>query len=131
MISLEFRVGLPLFRGNRQDREVSARHADLTRLEAEREAELRMHTAEVTSELAAWDAARSRIGLYENERLPLARQRSQAALAGFQAGKIELNAVLASHVYEIEVLRGYADVVRELGRTWVFLRYLDETQEPS
>ena len=91
--------------------------------DAEREAELRMHTAEVSNVLAAWDAARSRIDLYENERLPLARQRSQAALAGFGAGTVDMTALLASHVAEIEVKRSYAELMRELGLAWVFLRY--------
>jgi outer membrane protein TolC len=129
MVSLEFRVGLPLFSGNRQDPLISAKRAQLSRLESERETELRMHVAEVTSALAAWDAARQRIQLYEMERLPLARQRSQAALSGFRAGKTELSAVMASHVAELEVQRGYVDLMRELGQAWVYLRYLDVGRE--
>ena len=131
MVSLEFRIGLPLFGGKRQDPQIAARHADLSRLGAEREAELRMHTAEVSDALFAWDAARGRIELYENERLPLARQRSQAALSGFRAGTVDMTALLASHVAEIEVQRSYAELVRELGQAWVFLRYLDTGQEPQ
>jgi cobalt-zinc-cadmium efflux system outer membrane protein len=131
MISLEFRVGLPFFSRYRQDPQISARRANLAQLDAEREAEFRMHAAEVTSALAAWETASKRVALYETERLPLARQRSQAALATFQAGRIELTAVLASHVAEIEVQRGYAELVRELGQAWVFLRYLEIGQEPS
>lgn len=131
MVSLEFRVGLPFFGRNRQDPQISARRADLARLDAEREAELRMHAAELAGALARWDSARQRIELYEAERLPLARQRSQAALAGFQAGRIELTAVLASHVAEIEVQRSYAGLVQELGQVWVFLRYLEVAQEAS
>lgn len=125
MVSLEFRVGLPLFSRYRQDQQIGARRADLTQLDAEREAQLRAHSAEIEGVLATWDAARRRIELYEAERLPLARQRSQAALAGFQAGRTELAAVLASRLAEIEVQRGYVDVKQELGQAWVFLRYLE------
>jgi outer membrane protein TolC len=125
MVSLEFRVGLPLFSRYRQDPAIRAKRAELTRLEAEREAELRMHAAEVAGMLAAWEAAGKRIELYERERLPLARQRSQAALAGFQAGRLELAEVLASHVAEIEARRSYAELVGELGQAWAFLRYLE------
>jgi outer membrane protein, heavy metal efflux system len=131
MVSLEFRVGLPLFSANRQDPLISAKRAQLVRLESERESELRMHTAEVVSALAAWDAAHERIQLYEAERLPLARQRSQAALSAFRAGKTELSVVMASHIAELEVQRGYVELMRELGRAWVFLRYLDLGREPS
>ena len=131
MVSLEFRIGLPLFSGSRQDPLISAKRAQLTRLDAQREAELRMHFAEVTSALAAWDTAHQRIQLYESERLPLARQRSQAALSGFQAGRTELSAVMASHIAEIEVQRSYVELVRELGQAWVFLRYLELGREAS
>ncbi|MGH8179331.1 MAG: TolC family protein [Steroidobacter sp.] len=130
MASLEFRIGLPLFSGNRQDPIISARRAELRQLEAERDVELRMHEAQIVSELAAWDAARERIALYERERLPLARQQSQAALAAFQAGRIELAQALASHVAEVEAHRAYAELTADLGGAWTFLRYL-ETEHPS
>ena len=125
MVSLEFRVGLPLFSRNRQDPMIRAKRAEVSKLEAERDAELRMHTAEVTAMLAGWDAARKRIDLYESERLPLARQRSQAALAAFQAGRVELTSVLASNVAEIEAQRDYVDLVKQLAQAWAFLRYLE------
>jgi len=131
MVSLQFRVGLPLFTRYRQDPVIRAKRAELSQVEAEREAELRMHAAEVTSQLAAWDAARERIELYEGERLPLARQRSQAALAGFQAGRVEFLSVLASQINEIEVQRDYADLLKALGRAWAFLKYLEPGQESS
>lgn len=128
MVSIEFRVGLPLFSRYRQDPMISAKRAERTRLGAERDAELRMHAAEVASQLAAWEAARKRIDLFERERLPLARQRSQAALAGFQAGRVELTSLLASNVAEIELQRSYAALIRELGQAWAFLRYLQPEQ---
>lgn len=124
MVSLEFRVGLPLFSRYRQGAMIRAKRAELTRLEAERNAELRMHAAEVAEMLATWESASKRRDLYERERLPLARQRSQSALAGFQAGRVELTSVLASHVAEIETQRSYAELLTELGQAWTFLRYL-------
>ena len=131
MVSLEFRVGLPLFSGNRQDPLISAKRAQLRRLDSEREAELRMHSAEIASALAVWDTAHQRMQLYESERLPLARQRSQAALSGFRAGRTDLGALMASHIAEIEVQRSYVGLVKELGQAWVFLRYLELGREPS
>jgi outer membrane protein TolC len=131
MVSLQFRVGLPLFSRNRQDPMIRAKRAELSQLEAERDTALRMQAAEVTRQLAAWDAARQRIELYERERLPLARQRSQAALAGFQAGRVEFLSVLASQVREIEVQRDYAELLKALGQAWAFLNYLEPGQESS
>lgn len=131
MVSLEFRVGLPLFSRYRQDPMIRAKRAELSKLEADRDAELRTHTAELTATLAAWDAARKRIALYESDRLPLARQRSQAALAAFQAGRMELTGVLASHVAEIEAQAAYVERVKQLAQSWAFLRYLEPGKDPS
>ena len=128
LVSLEFRVGLPLFSRSRQDPVISARRAELVEIEAERDVVLRAQAAAVTAQLAIWDAARQRIELYEKERLPLARQRSQAAVAGFRAGRIDLLDVLASHVAEIEIHHSHAALIKELGQAWVFLRYLQPEQ---
>jgi len=128
MVSLEFRVGLPLFSRSRQDPVISARRAELVEIEAERDVALRAQAAAVTAQLANWEAARQRIELYERERLPLARQRSQAAVAGFRAGRIDLLDVLASHIAEIEIHHSHAALIRDLGQAWVFLRYLQPEQ---
>jgi outer membrane protein TolC len=125
MVSLEFRVGLPLFSRHRQDPLISAKRAEVTQLEAQREAELRMHSEEVISTLAAWQSARDRVDLYQRERLPLARQRSKVALASYQAGGIPLADVLASIVAEVQIRQNHAELLRELGRSWVLLRYLE------
>jgi len=58
MVSLEFRVGLPIFASRRQDPVIAARSAQLHRVESEREAALRMHSAEIAKELANWETAR-------------------------------------------------------------------------
>jgi outer membrane protein TolC len=129
MVSLEFRIGLPLFGRNRQDPLIQARHADLTQLEAQREAELRMHAVEVTRELATWEAARERLALYKNERLPLARERVRASRAGYESGVIPLAGLLASVVAEAELHRDYTQLTNELAQAWAFLRYLKPQEE--
>lgn len=123
MVSLQFRVGLPLFSGSRQDPLIAARYAETRQIEAEREAELRMHVAEVETQIAAWEAARARIDLIERERLPLARQRSQAALSGFTAGRLPLTSLLDAHTAEIKLQRDHAELLRDLGSAWAYLRY--------
>ena len=124
MVSLQFRVELPLFSRSRQDPLIAARHAQAREVEAQREAELRMHVAKVSTELAAWEAARERVLLYERERLPLARQRTQAALAAFQSGREALASALQAQVDEIELQRDYAELIEELGTAWAYLQYL-------
>jgi outer membrane protein TolC len=130
MVSLEFKVGLPIFSRNRQDPAIAAKRAEYRRLESLRDAELRMHTEEVASNLAAWQSAHDRSELFRTERLPLARQRAQAALAGYRSGNGGLMDVLGSIVAEAELNQTYSELLRELGRAWVFLRYL-QPQEGS
>jgi len=124
MVSLEFRVGLPLFTKYRQNPQVSARHAELRQLEAEREAELRMHTAEIHQMLTQWEELGERVRQYEQELLPLARERSRAALASYRAGRGELRLALEAYQQESEFIIEHAELLNERGLAWAFLRYL-------
>jgi outer membrane protein TolC len=124
MVSLEFRVGLPLFTKHRQDPKVSAKHAELRRIEAERDTELRMHTAEIQQMLSEWQQLGEQVGQYERELLPLAHERSRAALASYRAGRGDLRLALDAHQQEIEFVIEHAQLLNERGRAWAFLRYL-------
>lgn len=125
MVSLEFRVGLPLFTKYRQNPQISARHAELRQLEAEREAELRMHTAEIHQVLTQWEELGERARQYEQELLPLAHERSRAALASFRTGRGELRLALEAYEQESEFIIEHAELLNERGLAWAFLRYLD------
>jgi outer membrane protein TolC len=125
MVSIQFRVGLPLFTRNRQDPLIRAKHAELSRAQAERESELRMHAAEVTRELASWEAARERLELYERERLPLARERVLAAQSAYRSANLALSEVLSSFAAEIQLRREAIELTNQLAQAWSFLRYLE------
>ena len=124
MVSLEFTVSLPMFPGTRQDPTIRAKHAAVRALEAEREMTLRMHSTEVTAVLNEWHSARDRIALYESTRIPLARQRSELALAGLRAGRMDSRQTLAVLGDELDIANAYADLQKTLGKTWAYLRYL-------
>ena len=124
MVSLEFRIGLPLFTKNRQDPQISAKHAELRRIEADREAELRMHTAEIHQMLTEWEQLGAQLEQYERDLLPLAHERSRAALASYRAGRSDLRMALDAYQQEIEFVIEHAELVNERGRAWAFLRYL-------
>lgn len=128
MVMLQFRVGLPLFTRHRQDPVVSARHADLRRLEAERATALRAYTAELQQMLADWELLGSQISGYEQDLLPLARERSRATLAAYRAGRGELRSVLDARRQEIEFVIERARLQEERGRDWAFLRYASPLQ---
>jgi cobalt-zinc-cadmium efflux system outer membrane protein len=124
MVSLEFRIGLPLFTKNRQNPQIAAKQAELRRLEADREAELRMHTAEIHQMISQWQQLGEQLGQYERELLPLARERSRAALASYRSGRGDLRLALDAYRQEIEFVVEHAALVNERGRAWAYLRYL-------
>ncbi len=128
MVSLEVRVGLPLFARHRQDPVVAAKGAELRRIEADRESEVRMHTAELRQVLTEWELLGQQIGQYEHELLPLARERSRAALAAYRSGRGDLRSALDAFQQEIESLIEHATLVNDRGSAWAFLRYLAPRQ---
>lgn len=124
MVTLEFRVALPLWSRYRQDPVIRQRQAMVRQLEADRDTALKMHSAEATQMLEKWEAARDRLELYERVRLPLARQRSELALAGFKAGRMDLRTTLESFTDEIELRRTHAELLGSLGHAWAYLSFL-------
>ncbi len=126
MVSLEVRMSLPLFGATRVDPVVAARHATVRQLEEDREAALQMHTAELKAMLADWQAGRDRVALYEQQRLPLARQRTAAALAALGAGSGDFRATLSMLRDEQNLELSYADILGTYGRAWVYLNYLSD-----
>ena len=125
MASLQFTVDLPIFFRNRQGPVVAARGADVRRAQAEREAELRMHQAEFEQMFASWDATGEQFTFLENERLPLARARSRAALATLRASQGAMSAALDAFKDETDLLLERSNLLVERGIAWSYLRYLD------
>ena len=130
MVSLEFRVGLPIFTNNRQDPAIREKQAAVAELQAMRESELRMHASEAAAQLAAWDAARERLELLDEERLPLAQQNSSATRAAYRSGMISLAELLEIQMREADLLTERAQRKNELGHAWAYLRYLQPQDTP-
>ncbi|MBM4218176.1 MAG: TolC family protein [Gammaproteobacteria bacterium] len=131
MASLEFTVDLPLFARHRQTPVIAARGADLRRLEAERESGLRAHAAELRQVLIEWEQSGAQLAQYDRELLPLARERSRAALAAYRAGSAELRFAVEAVEDEIELLIERAELADARGRAWAYLRYLEPRHLPG
>lgn len=127
MVSLEFRVGLPLFPKNRQDPTIAEKLAAVRAQEAERDSEVRMHTAEVRAAVAQWRLGRERLRNYQKEILPLAHDRSRAALASYSAGRGELRSVVEALTDEIDRQVEEVQLEGSVTRAWVFLHLLHDS----
>ena len=109
---------------NRQDRELAAKLAMADQAKALEEDALRAHVAEVRMMLNEWENGRERLGRYERELIPLAKDRTQAVLAAYRGGKADLTAVLGARRNEIEVRMQAVQLEMDTARVWAQLKFL-------
>lgn len=128
MASLQFTIDLPLFARHRQDPVIAARKADVRRLEAERDSGLRAYQAELRQVLIEWEQAGAQLEQFDGELLPLARERSRAALAAYRSGVADLRLATDALEDEIDLLVERAELANARGSAWAFLRFLEARQ---
>lgn len=128
MVSLQFHIGLPLFTKNRQNPVIAEKLAMVRAQEAERDGEIRMHTAEIKTELAQWQRGRERLKNYATELLPLARERSRAAIASYGAGRGDLRLAIDSLTQEINTQLEYVQLEGAVANAWAFLHFLHDSE---
>jgi outer membrane protein TolC len=124
MVSVGVSVPLPWDRPHRQDRELAAKLAMADQAAAQRDDTLRAHVAEVRGMLAEWQNGRERRARYDERLIPLARERTQAAVAAYRGGKATLTEVLAARRNEIEVRMQALQLEMDTARIWAQLNYL-------
>jgi outer membrane protein TolC len=124
MVSIGIALPLPWDRGNRQDREIASKLAMAEQARAQREEMLRAHVAEVRTMIAEWENGRERLARYERDLIPLAGERSKAALAGYQGGKASIAELLLARRAETEVRMQGVQLEMETARLWAQLNFL-------
>jgi outer membrane protein TolC len=124
MVSFGVSIPLPWDRGNRQDREAAAKLAAAEQARAQREELLRAHVGEVRMLLVEWQSGRERLARYERELIPLAAERSRAALAAYQGARSSLNELLTARRNETEVRMQAVQLEMETARLWAQLNFL-------
>lgn len=130
MVSLEFHVSLPLFGEHRQNPLIAEKLALLRAQEARRDEEVRMHTAELAGELAQWRLGRERLKHYAVELLPLARDRSRAAVASYSTGRGDLRNTIDALAQEIDTQLAYVQLEGSVARVWAHLHVLHYVGSP-
>ena len=131
MVALEFRIGLPLFPKHRQDPMIAEKLASVRAQEAMRDGEVRMHTAEVRSAFAEWRRGRERLQRYESDLVPLAHDRSRAAVASYGSGRGDLRSAIDALTGEIDTQLSYVQLQGSVARAWVFLHLLHDSGIPK
>ncbi len=124
MVSVNLSVPLQLDRKNRQDREVAARLALVEQLRAEREEATREHVAEVRAWLQTWQGNRDRLAHYDRTLVPLAAERTRAALASYRSASGPLGMVLEARRIEIDTQLDRLRLEMDTANLWAQLNFL-------
>jgi len=123
-ISLNVSIPLQWDQANRQNRELSAKLALADQLRAQREEATREHVAEVRIWLQQWQSDRERLTYYESSLIPLANDRTRAALAAYRGGGGMLAAVREARRMEIDTRLEQIRLEMEAAGLWAQLEYL-------
>jgi outer membrane protein TolC len=102
MVSVQFTFDLPLFGKTHQNPQIAARRQQVAQLDAERDAMLREHGAELESDLADYASLGRQLDRAHKESLALAEQKVALTLADYRAGKVDLSNVLAARRERVE-----------------------------
>jgi outer membrane protein TolC len=124
MVSFGVSIPLQWDQKNRQDRELGAKLAVVEQLRAQREEQTRMHVAEARTLLQQWQSDRDRMVRYDKELLPLAAERTRAALAAYRGGTALLSVVLDARRGEIDTRMERLRLEMSVARLWAQLNSL-------
>jgi outer membrane protein TolC len=131
MVSIGVSIPLQWDQKNRQDREIAAKLAMAEQARAQREEALRAHVGEVRAMTIEWENGRERLARYERELIPLARERTQAALTAYMGGKSNLTDLLLARRNEIDVRMQAVLLEMETARLWAQLNFLFPENDPT
>lgn len=130
MVSVNVSVPLQWDQKDRQDRDVAAKLALAEQMRAQREEAVREYMAEIQAWLQEWQSNRDRLAYYDSALIPLAADRTRAAIAAYRGGAGPLASVLEARRLEIDARIEQLGLERETASVWARLEYLfpDEQQ---
>lgn len=124
MVSIGVSIPLQWDQSNRQDRELASKFAMAEQAKAQREEALRARVGEVQAMAAEWENGRERLARYARELIPLAKERTQAALTAYLGGKANLTDLLLARRNEIDVRLQAVQLEMETARLWAQFNFL-------
>ena len=131
LFSIGLSIPLPIRPGERQDRDVAAKLALAEQARARLEDGRRMHAAEIRTMLAEWRSNIDRLTRLQSDLIPVAAQRTDAALAAYRGNTGGLSAVLDARRGEREALMQVLELTASTARVWAQLLFLLTHPLPS
>ena len=126
MVSLEFRVGLPLFTRHRQDPVIDEKLASVRA----QEASVMRKSACTRRRCGRRSLSGASVGSAEALRdraPPAANDRSRAAVASYGAGRGDLRTAIDALSDEIDIQLEYVELEGSVARAWTFLHLLHDS----
>ncbi len=119
-------VNIPLFTNaaNKQDRDISAKQAQVEQAHAMHEDIVREAQANMASSYTEWQSLIARRKTLATALLPVVRQRIDLTLAAYRGGQGNLAIVLEARRAEVEAQLQLLDLERETARLWAQLQYV-------
>ncbi len=130
MMSVGLSVPLTWDRPQRQDRELAASLAQVDALEAELNEARREQMLSIERQQHNWRAALAQLQLIDRDRLPLAQQRVEAALAAYGSGTTPLTTVLEARQAALMLTIERTDIELQAARLWSALEFLIPNSSP-
>lgn len=124
MLSLGVSIPLQFGRRDKQDRELAASLAKLEEVQRLQEERLRDYRLQTQTWLSSWQGNQERLTRYDTTLLPLAQQRTEAALNAYRGNRAALSEVLDARQAEIELQLERTNLERETAVLWARLRFL-------
>jgi len=125
MISINVSVPLQWDQKQRQDRELAAKLALVEQARAQTEETTREHAAEIRGMVIEWHSNRERLTRHDNALIPLASERTRAALAAYRGGTGSLTTVLEARRGEIDARMERLRLAMDTARLWAQLNFLN------
>ncbi len=119
---------LPLFRANRQDRELAGALSERSAADESRDQLRRRLLSQLESEYARWQELSRRIDLYERLIIGQAHARAQAALAAYQSEASDFNDVMRGYIDELDTRLAYLRLRVERAQSYAVLANLGGIQ---
>jgi len=120
MVSLD----VPLFTGNRQDRDVAAAVSDASALESDWRDALRGMKRDLESARASWEQLDERIGLYRTRVIPQAENQADAALLAYRNDTGDFADVMRAHITVLDSHLELLHLRTDRARAWAQIEYL-------
>lgn len=131
MVSINASIPVQWDQKNRQDREVATKQAIAEQVRAQREEATREHLADARMWLQEWQSDHARMAHFDSTLLPLATERTRAAMAAYRGASGLLTAVLEARRMEIDTRMDRLRLDMEAARLWAQLVYLLPPEYPA